>query len=83
MDVLLHSGLKKQCSSLFNASREGNVGRAEEILQQMIDDGFEPGPCAYHALVFAHVKSGSASGALTAIRRAHAAGHENPPFCID
>lgn len=43
--------------------------RVEEELAKMARAGLPPGPRAYHALVFAHVKSGTVEGALEAIRR--------------
>ena len=62
------------CSQLFRAAQKGDVSLAEDVMRQMTADGFQPGPRSYHALIFAHVKAESASGALTAIRRAHASG---------
>ena len=40
----------------------------------MMRVGLVPGPKAYHGLIFAYVKAGSAMGALYAIRRAHSSG---------
>ena len=62
------------CSELFLSAKEGKPEAAEEVLRTMLADGFQPGPRAYHALIFAYVKSGSASGALDVIRRAHSSG---------
>ena len=62
------------CSQLFVAAKKGDTITAEDVIREMVADGFQPGPCAYHALVFAYVKKRSAAGALTAIRRAHASG---------
>ena len=62
------------CSQLFVAAKKGDTVTAEEVIREMVADGFQPGPRAYHALVFAYVKKRSAAGALTAIRRAHASG---------
>ena len=37
-------------------------------MRQMREALQEPGPRAYHALIFSYVKGGNASGALDAIR---------------
>ena len=52
----------------------GEPEAAEGAIADMEAAGLAPGPRAYHAYVFAHVKANSASGALAAIRRCWEAG---------
>lgn len=59
---MYHTQLKK-------AATTGESESAEQIIANMEAAGLAPGPRAYHAFVFAHVKGGSPSGALAAIRR--------------
>lgn len=48
----------------MQAASQGQASDVSEILEEMQEDGLEPGPYAYHALVFAHVKRKDPSAAL-------------------
>ena len=47
---------------------KGQDSDVSEVLETMQEDGLEPGPYAYHALVFAHVKSKDSSAAHEVMR---------------
>ncbi len=53
---------------------KGDYATAEGVVQEMARSGYPPGPRAYHALVFSHLKGGSVEGALESIRREVKAG---------
>jgi len=53
---------------------EGKANEAEDVIREMIGLGIQPGPKAYHGLIFAYAKSNNSSGALQAVRRAHSSG---------
>lgn len=59
---------------LKTAAVDGRWEQAEAVLEEMALAGHVPGPRAYHALAFAHVKKRHPSGALDAIRRCWNAG---------
>ena len=54
---------------LKDAALQGEFAAAEAALEEMARQGHVPGPRAYHALAFSHVKGANAAGALKAIRR--------------
>ena len=53
---------------MLTAAGKGQALDVSEILEEMQEDGLEPGPYAYHALVFAHVKSKDSSAAHELMR---------------
>lgn len=55
-------------------AQQGDYVEAEVIMDDMSRNGYVPGPRAYHALIFSHVKGGNATGALAAIRNEFTAG---------
>ncbi|GAX74653.1 hypothetical protein CEUSTIGMA_g2101.t1 [Chlamydomonas eustigma] len=64
---------------LLNAAQQGQVEKAEETIAQMVDSGFDPGPRAFHVLVFAYVKGKRSTDALDVARRANEAGFKLLP----
>lgn len=64
---------------LLNAAKSGMVDKAEEAIAQMSASGLEPGPRAFHVLLFAYVKSKQAPAALVVARRASDAGFKLLP----
>lgn len=53
---------------------QGDPENVEEILEDMEDSGLEPGPFAFHAQIFAHVKAGQPDAALEVMRELHLSG---------
>ena len=53
---------------LLNAAQRGQSERAEEIIGQMEDSGYDPGPRAFHVLFFSYVKAKQAKKALDVAR---------------
>ena len=53
---------------------QGDPIKVEEILEDMEDSGLEPGPFAFHAQIFAHVKAGQPDAALEVMRELHSSG---------
>ncbi len=64
---------------LLNAAKSGMVDKAEEAIAQMAAAGLDPGPRAFHVLMFAYVKSKQAAQALVVARRASDAGFKLLP----
>ncbi len=58
----------------MQAAANGQASDVSEILEEMQEDGIEPGPYAYHALVFANVKSKDTDAALEVMRLMHKLG---------
>ncbi len=52
------------------AAKDGRAQNAEATLRKMADDGKQPGPLAYHALICAYCKAQDSQGALSAARQA-------------
>ncbi len=61
----------------MQAAANGQASDVIEILDEMQDDGLEPGPYAYHALVFAHVKNKDSDEALAVMKLMHKLGMYN------
>lgn len=61
------------------AAKQGASAEAEQVLRDMRAAGMQPGPRAYHGLVFAYVKLGEAEAALDAMRSAAEAGVQPIP----
>ncbi|KAL0023347.1 hypothetical protein WJX77_009730 [Trebouxia sp. C0004] len=59
---------------MMQAAANGQASDVSEILDEMQEDGLEPGPYAYHALVFAHVKNKSSDEALAVMKLMHKLG---------
>lgn len=53
---------------------QGDPVNVEEILEDMEESGLEPGPFAFHAQVFAHVKAGQPDAGLEVMREMHSSG---------
>lgn len=75
----------------MQAAANGQASDVSEILDEMTEDGLEPGPYAYHALVFAHVKNKNSDEALEVMKLMHKLGIHNyrtdshafcPVFCL-
>ena len=62
------------CRKLALLAQQGDYIEAEAVMDDMARSGFLPGPRAYHALIFSHVKGDNAAGALAAIRTEFTAG---------
>ena len=62
---------------MMNAAARGEAADVSEILEEMQEDEIEPGPYAYHALVFAHVKNKDSDSALEVMRLMHRQGTIN------
>ena len=61
------------------AAKQGATAGAEQVIRDMKAAGLQPGPRAYHGLVFAYVKVGEAEAALDAMRSAAEAGVQPIP----
>lgn len=59
---------------MMQAAANGQASDVSEILEEMKEDGLEPGPYAYHALVFAHVKNKNSDEALAVMQLMHKLG---------
>lgn len=59
---------------LNSAAGNGDTVAAEECLVALVEEGFVPGPRAYHGLLFAYCKAGDMEGALAVAERASEAG---------
>ncbi|DBA67595.1 TPA: hypothetical protein ACH3X2_001862 [Trebouxia sp. C0005] len=59
---------------MMQAAANGQASDVSEILDEMTEDGLEPGPYAYHALVFAHVKNKNSDEALEVMKLMHKLG---------
>ena len=80
----LHSGGPRRSSSaypsapthplharlLLNAAQLGQTDKAEQIIAQMFDADLDPGPKAFHVLVFAYVQGKKPQEALEVAKRA-------------
>eukprot|EP00877_Chromochloris_zofingiensis_P008246 jgi/Chrzof1/3675/Cz13g04190.t1 len=55
---------------LNSAAGNGDTVAAEECLVALVEEGFVPGPRAYHGLLFAYCKAGDMEGALAVAERA-------------
>lgn len=53
---------------------QGEPTDVEVILEEMEDFGLEPGPFAFHAQIFAHVKAGQPEAGLEVMREMHSSG---------
>ncbi len=62
---------------MMQAAANGQASDVSEILDEMQEDGLEPGPYAYHALVFAHVKKKNSDEALAVMKLMHKLGMYN------
>ena len=60
----------------MQAAAKGQADDVSEVLNEMEESGLEPGPYAYHALVFAHVKvpDPDPGAALDVMRLMHSLG---------
>lgn len=65
------------CRRMMQAAANGQASDVSEILDEMQEDGLEPGPYAYHALVFAHVKNKDSDEALAVMKLMHKLGMYN------
>lgn len=65
------------CRRMMQAAANGQASDVSEILDEIKEDGLEPGPYAYHALVFAHVKNKDSDEALAVMKLMHKLGIYN------
>ena len=56
------------------AAKNGDREDAEQVILDMAAAGLNPGPRAYHGLVFTYVKASDAEAALDVLRSAYEAG---------
>lgn len=59
---------------MMQHAAQGDPTSVEEILEDMEDFGLEPGPFAFHAQIFAHVKAGQPDAGLEVMRDMHSSG---------
>jgi hypothetical protein len=62
------------CRQLAALALHGDYEQASELLGQMTQDGFMPGPRAYHAVIFSNVRGGNVAGALAVLQEESNAG---------
>lgn len=72
--VQLAIGLSGGCRKLASLALQGDYEEAGQVLGQMMQDGFTPGPRAYHAVIFSNVRGDNAAGALAVLQEASNAG---------
>ncbi|MEW5312845.1 MAG: hypothetical protein WDW38_004447 [Sanguina aurantia] len=65
--------------ALLTAASKGRVQECEELISQMEESGLQPGPRAFHVLIFAYVRAKDRDGALEAVVRADDLSYELLP----
>ena len=63
------------CRVMMKCAAQGDASGVQDTLDRMQeDDNLEPGPYAYHAKVFAHIKAGQPEAGLEVMKLMHHSG---------